>query len=40
LSLPPDFLSGSTSDFSGVDRVISEKSETLRKRELLVTGLN
>ena len=40
LSRPPDLVSGSTSDFSGVDRVISAKSETERKRELLVTGLN
>jgi len=37
---PPDFLSGATSDFSGVVRVMSAKSETLRKRELFVTGLN
>jgi hypothetical protein len=33
-------LSGSVSDFSGVERVISEKSETERKRVALVTGLN
>ena len=40
LSRPPLFLIGSSSDFSGVVRVISEKSETERKRVLLVTGLN
>jgi hypothetical protein len=40
LSRPPDFFSGSVSDFSGVARVISEKSETERKRDPLVTGLN
>src|SRR5215207_7467634 len=40
LSRPPLFLSGSVSDFSGVLRVISVKSETLRKRVPLVTGLN
>src|SRR5215216_5256484 len=40
LSRPPDFFSGSVSDRSGVDRVISLKSDTERKRELLVTGLN
>jgi hypothetical protein len=40
LSRPPDLVSGSVSDFSGVDRVISAKSETERNRELLVTGLN
>src|SRR4051812_31036570 len=40
LSRPPDFLRGSVSDFSGVLRVISAKSETLRKRVPLVTGLN
>jgi hypothetical protein len=40
LSRPPLFVSGSVSDFSGVVRVISEKSETVRKRVPLVTGLN
>ena len=40
LSRPPLFLSGSSSDFSGVVRVISAKSETERKRVPLVTGLN
>jgi hypothetical protein len=40
LSRPPLFVRGSVSDFSGVLRVISEKSETLRNRELFVTGLN
>src|SRR5688500_7921146 len=37
---PPLFLIGSSRDFSGVDRVISEKSEIERKRVPLVTGLN
>jgi hypothetical protein len=40
LSRPPDFGSGSTSDFSGVDLVISAKSDTDRNREPLLTGLN
>src|SRR3712207_7635854 len=40
LSRPPLFLSGSVSDFSGFVRVISEKSETERKRVPFVTGLN
>jgi hypothetical protein len=40
LSRPAVFVSGSTSDFSGVVRVISEKSGTARKRVPLVTGLN
>jgi len=40
LSRPPDFLIGSSSDFSGVERVISLKSATVRKRVPYVTGLN
>src|SRR5512134_165819 len=40
LSRPPDFLIGSSRDFSGVVRVISEKSEIERNRVPLVTGLN
>ena len=40
LSRPPLFLIGSSSDFSGVRVVISEKSATERNRLLLVTGLN
>ena len=40
LSRPPLFVSGSTSDFSGVERVISAKSDTLRNRVPFVTGLN
>jgi hypothetical protein len=40
LSRPPDFFSGSSRDFSGVVRVISVKSETLRNRLDAVTGLN
>jgi hypothetical protein len=40
LSRPPLFLSGSVSDFSGVERVISAKSEIERKRVPFVTGLN
>src|SRR5579862_9011635 len=40
LSRPPLFFSGSTSDFSGVVRVMTSKSGTDRNRELLVTGLN
>jgi hypothetical protein len=40
LSRPPLFVSGSTSDFSGVVRVISLKSATERKRLDAVTGLN
>jgi hypothetical protein len=40
VSRPPDFFSGSVSDFSGVERVISVKSETERNRVPLVTGLN
>jgi hypothetical protein len=31
-------VNGSVSDFSGVERVISEKSKTERKRVPLVTG--
>ena len=40
LSRPAVFFSGSTSDFSGVVRVISVKSGTARKRVPFVTGLN
>src|SRR5690606_9129283 len=36
---PPDFGSGLTSDFSGVDRVISTKSATLAPRRPGVVGL-
>src|ERR1043165_609017 len=36
---PPDLLSGRSSDFSGVDRVISAKSETLEPRRPGVVGL-
>src|SRR5215217_3238783 len=36
---PPDFESGRRSDFSGVDRVISAKSETLDPRRPGVVGL-
>src|SRR5262249_16560198 len=40
LSRPPDFLIGSSSDFSGVVVVMSEKSDTVRKRVPFVTGLD
>src|ERR1041385_7781427 len=40
LSRPPLFLSGSISERSGVERVISAKSDTERKRVPFVTGLN
>src|SRR5689334_12458034 len=40
LSRPPDFLIGSSSDFSGSVVVMSEKSDTERKRVPFVTGLN
>ena len=40
LSRPPLFLSGAVSDFSGVERVISEKSETERPRVPAVTRFN
>src|SRR3954447_12309677 len=36
---PPDPLSGRSSDFSGVERVISAKSETLEPRRPGVVGL-
>ena len=36
---PPLLCSGRTSDFSGVDRVISAKSETLEPRRPGVVGL-
>src|SRR5690242_9901084 len=36
---PPLFVSGRSSDFSGVDRVISAKSETLEPRRPGVVGL-
>ena len=37
---PPDFFIGSSSDFSGVSRVISSKPETERNRVPAVTGRN
>src|SRR5262245_25059704 len=37
---PPDLRSGSSSDFSGVSRVISSRCVTARKRVPAVTGLN
>src|SRR4026209_1921756 len=37
---PPDFLIGSSSDFSGVARVISSKPDTERKRVPAVMGRN
>src|SRR3954451_12564286 len=36
---PPDFLSPSVSDFSGVDFVISAKSEYVTKRRPVLVGL-
>src|SRR5919106_5691886 len=37
---PPDFLTGSRSDFSGVSRVISSKPDTERNRVPAVIGRN
>src|SRR5919106_7003097 len=37
---PPDFFTGSSSDFSGVSRVISSNPETERKRVPAVIGRN